>query len=174
MAETVAIIGLGSNLDDPVAQLQCATERLATIPGCRLGRCSSLYRTTPVGYDQQPDFYNAVCQLFTSLDPQQLLALLQQIEHEQGRRREGHRYGPRTLDLDLLLFGEDCLDTKDLQLPHPRMHERGFVLYPLQEIMPGLTIPGRGSVTEFLPGLTEQGVEKLDLELLPGRAGTKD
>lgn len=174
MTETVAIIGLGSNLDDPVAQLRRATEQLAAMPGSRLGRCSSVYRTAPVGYDAQPDFYNAVCQLFTSLDPHQLLARLQQVEQAQGRRREGHRYGPRTLDLDLLLFGEDCLDTPDLQLPHPRMHERGFVLYPLQEIMPGMTIPGRGSVTAFLPGVTEQGVEKLDLELVPGRAGTKD
>ena len=137
---TVAFVGLGSNLDNPVRQVESALGELDTLPQTRLLKRSSLYRTAPVGYADQPDFINAVAQLETELAAERLLEELQAIESRHGRVRTFPN-APRTLDLDLLLFGEVVLQSERLTLPHPRMHERSFVLDPLREIAPDLKIP---------------------------------
>ncbi|MBV8032187.1 MAG: 2-amino-4-hydroxy-6-hydroxymethyldihydropteridine diphosphokinase [Betaproteobacteria bacterium] len=137
---TVAFVGLGSNLDNPVRQVESALGELDTLPQTRLLKRSSLYRTAPVGYADQPDFINAVAQLETELAAERLLEELQAIESRHGRVRTFPN-APRTLDLDLLLFGEVVLRSERLTLPHPRMHERSFVLDPLREIAPDLKIP---------------------------------
>ena len=156
----LAFVALGANLADPVAQVRAALEALTRLPDSRLLRASSLYRTAPVGIHGQPDFINAVAALETSLAPQALLAALFSIEAQFGRRRD-YRHAPRTLDLDLLLYEGETLDTPDLQLPHPRMHLRAFVLAPLLEIAPDCAIPGRGSAAAWLPAVSMQPIEKL-------------
>ena len=134
---TVAYVGIGSNLDDPRAQVLGAIDELDRVPHTRVVRKSSLYRTAPLGHAAQPDFVNAVAQLETGLPAERLLAELQGIEQRHGRERS-FRNAPRTLDLDLLLFGDAKLSTPQLTVPHPRMHERAFVLEPLLEIAPQL------------------------------------
>jgi 2-amino-4-hydroxy-6-hydroxymethyldihydropteridine diphosphokinase len=134
---TIAYIGLGSNLEDPENQVRQAFAELDRLPHTRLVRKSSLYRTAPVGHEAQPDFINAVAQLETGLPAERLLAELQAIEKHHGRER-GFKNAPRTLDLDLLLFGDAKLGSPRLTVPHPRMHERAFVLQPLLEIAPQL------------------------------------
>jgi 2-amino-4-hydroxy-6-hydroxymethyldihydropteridine diphosphokinase len=134
---TVAYIGIGSNLDDPVRQVREALDELDRLPHTRVVSRSSLYRTAPVGHATQPDFINAVARLETGLPAQRLLAELQEIEARHGRRRS-FANAPRSLDLDVLLFGHLELDAPELQIPHPRMHERAFVLKPLLEISPEL------------------------------------
>jgi 2-amino-4-hydroxy-6-hydroxymethyldihydropteridine diphosphokinase len=134
---TVAYVGIGSNLNDPRAQVVQALEELDALPHTRLVKKSSLYRSAPVGYAAQPDFVNAVAQLETGLPAERLLGELQAIEQRHGRSRS-FANAPRTLDLDLLLFGAAQLNTATLQVPHPRMHERAFVLKPLLEIAPQL------------------------------------
>ncbi len=158
---TAAFVGLGSNLGDPVAQIQDAFAALAALPQTTLRACSSLFRSAPIGYADQGDFVNAVCWIDTYLSPAVLLRHLQHIEHAAGRRRAGDRYGPRPLDLDLLLFGNLALDEASLQLPHPRLHERRFVLEPLAELCPELAIPGRGEVSELLRRCSDQRVERM-------------
>ncbi len=130
---TAAFIGLGSNLNDPPRQLQRAVTALGALPDSTVARVSSVYASAPVGPTDQPDYLNAVLLLETALPPAALLRALQDIEDAQGRER-GERWGPRTLDLDLLLYGDLVLRDADLTLPHPHMHERDFVLYPLREI----------------------------------------
>jgi 2-amino-4-hydroxy-6-hydroxymethyldihydropteridine diphosphokinase len=134
---TLAFVGIGSNLDDPRAQVLRAFEELEALPHTRLVKKSSLYRSAPVGYAAQPDFVNAVAQLETGLPAERLLAELQAIELRHGRSRS-FANAPRTLDLDLLLYGAAQLKTATLQVPHPRMRERAFVLKPLLEIAPQL------------------------------------
>jgi 2-amino-4-hydroxy-6-hydroxymethyldihydropteridine diphosphokinase len=134
---TIAFVGIGSNLDDPRAHVTSALDELDRLPHTRVVRKSSLYRSAPVGYAAQPDFVNAVAQLETGLPAQRLLDELQQIEARHGRTRS-FANAPRTLDLDLLLFGNLELRTPALTVPHPRMHERAFVLQPLLEIAPHL------------------------------------
>jgi 2-amino-4-hydroxy-6-hydroxymethyldihydropteridine diphosphokinase len=134
---TVAYVGIGANLNDPRAQVLGAFQELDRLPHTRLVRKSSLYRTAPIGHTQQPDFVNAVAQLETGLPAERLLAELQEIEKRHGRERS-FRNAPRSLDLDLLLYDEKTLQTENLVLPHPRMHERAFVLQPLLEIAPQL------------------------------------
>jgi 2-amino-4-hydroxy-6-hydroxymethyldihydropteridine diphosphokinase len=134
---TLAFVGIGSNLDDPRAQVLRALEELEALPHTRLVKKSSLYRSAPVGYAAQPDFVNAVAQLETGLPAERLLAELQAIELRHGRSRS-FANAPRTLDLDLLLYGAAQLKTATLQVPHPRMRERAFVLKPLLEIAPQL------------------------------------
>jgi len=134
---TVAYVGIGSNLDDPRAQVLQAFDELDGLPHTRVVRKSSLYRSAPIGYAEQPAFVNAVAQLETGLPAERLLAELQAIEARHGRRRSFPN-APRTLDLDLLLFGNLELDSSSLKIPHPRMHERAFVLEPLLEISPEL------------------------------------
>lgn len=156
-----AFIGLGSNLDDPQAQLDRAIAILSQTPGIAVRLVSSYYRTAPWGDTAQPDFINAVVQIDTRLAAEDLMAQLTRIEAESGRVRE-RRWGPRTLDLDLLLYGEVVRDTPQLQLPHPRMHERRFVLEPLAELAPQLMITGRGRVDELLAKLADSGVQRLN------------
>lgn len=156
----LAFVALGANLADPVVQVRAALEALTRLPDSRLLRASSLYRTAPVGIHGQPDFINAVAVLETSLPPHALLSALFEIEERFGRRRD-FRHAPRTLDLDLLLYGDETLDTPELHLPHPRMHLRAFVLAPLLEIAPDCAIPGRGSAAAWLPAVRMQAIEKL-------------
>lgn len=137
---TVAYVGLGSNLADPARQVETALQELDGLPHTRLVKRSSLYRTKPVGYADQPDFINAVAQLETGLPAERLLDELQALEARHGRERSFPN-APRTLDLDLLLFGKLVLRTDRLTVPHPRMKERAFVLDPLREIAPDLELP---------------------------------
>ena len=134
---TLAYVGIGSNLDDPQAQVTRAFDELAALPSTRLTARSSLYRSAPVGYADQPDFVNAVAALETSLSAQKLLQGMRGIEQHHGRARS-FANAPRTLDLDLLLYGSEKIATAELQVPHPRMQERAFVLKPLLEIAPDL------------------------------------
>ena len=156
----LAYVALGANLDDPVAQVRAALEALTRLPQSRLLRSSSLYRTAPVGIHRQPDFINAVAAFETSLTPQSMLAALFAVEEQFGRRRDFH-HAPRTLDLDLLLFDDEVIDTLQLQLPHPRMHLRAFVLAPLLEIAPDCCIPGRGTASAWLPAVSMQPIKRL-------------
>jgi 2-amino-4-hydroxy-6-hydroxymethyldihydropteridine diphosphokinase len=134
---TVAYVGIGSNLDEPRAHVLQAFDDLDRLPHTRVMKKSSLYRSAPVGYAAQPDFVNAVAQLETGLPAERLLAQMQEVENRHGRARS-FANAPRTLDLDLLLFGDARLNTRQLIVPHPRMHERAFVLKPLLEIAPHL------------------------------------
>jgi 2-amino-4-hydroxy-6-hydroxymethyldihydropteridine diphosphokinase len=155
-----AFIAIGSNLQDPVRQVKLAFELLADLPETKLTKCSSLYRTAPVGYDNQPDFINAVAEVSTELTPQQLLHSLLTTETAQGRERP-FANAPRVLDLDLLLYDDRVINTTELTLPHPRMHERGFVLYPLVEIAPDIEIPAKGNAQTLLHGCTDNNIEKI-------------
>jgi 2-amino-4-hydroxy-6-hydroxymethyldihydropteridine diphosphokinase len=157
---TVAFIGLGANLGQPHRQLELALAELDRLPQTRLVRRSSLYRSAPMGYPHQPEFVNAVAQLETSLPPARLLTELQAIEQRHGRQRR-FANAPRTLDLDVLLFGGAILNEPGLTLPHPRMHERAFVLMPLLEIAPEATIPGRGAAIDLLSSCKNQRVERI-------------
>jgi 2-amino-4-hydroxy-6-hydroxymethyldihydropteridine diphosphokinase len=134
---TIAYVGIGSNLDDPRAHVTRALGELDQLPHTRVVRKSSLYRSAPLGYAAQPDFVNAVAQLETGLPAERLLAELQEVEARHGRKRS-FANAPRTLDLDLLLYGSLSLALPQLTIPHPRMHERAFVLEPLLEIAPHL------------------------------------
>lgn len=157
--DVCAFIGLGSNLDDPAARIHAGVAALARLPETRVDVCSSLYRTAPVGRQDQPDFINAVCRIKTGLPSAQLMQKLLEIESAQGRVRRGDAGGPRTLDLDLLLYGNEHIQTAALTLPHPRLHERAFVLYPLFEIDPVLEIPGHGLVRDLLADCAGQRAE---------------
>ena len=156
----IAFIGLGSNLEDPRSQLQRAFAELDGLPETRLVAHSSLYRSAPLGYPDQPEFVNAVAKVATALTPQALLQALLQIEHEHGRERT-FRNAPRTLDLDMLLYDDTQLHEHGLTIPHPQMHLRAFVLQPLLEIAPDCVIPGIGSVEQALQNCSDQVLEKL-------------
>ena len=156
-----AFVGIGSNLAGPEYQILNAFDGLAHLPHTRLGASSSLYRSAPVGYTGQPDFINAVALLKTTLTPLQLLHALFDLEHRFGRQRS-FRNAPRILDLDLLLYDGLICHEPGLTLPHPRMHERAFVLAPLLEIAPDCAIPGRGTAFSFLQSCAGQSVERLD------------
>jgi 2-amino-4-hydroxy-6-hydroxymethyldihydropteridine diphosphokinase len=157
-----AYIGLGANIGEPLPRLREAMEALARLPDTRLIVCSSFYRSAPIGITQQPDFVNAVCTLDTGLSAAALLQHLLEIESEHGRMRGSQPGGPRTMDLDLLLYGTERVYGESLTLPHPRMHERRFVLLPLSEIAPTLEIPGRGRVAELLRSCGGQRVERME------------
>ena len=161
---SIAHVALGANLDDPVAQVRRALDALTALPGVRLLRASSLYRTAPVGIHGQPDFINAVAALETALAPEALLDALFTIEAAFGRRRDYH-HAPRTLDLDLLLYDDRIIDTPTLSVPHPRMHLRAFVLAPLLEIAPDCRIPGRGSAAAWRPATQMQAIERLPADI---------
>lgn len=158
---TLAYVGLGANLGEPRGQLLAALEDLGRIPGTRVTARSSLYRSAPIGFADQPDFVNAVAKLDTDLRPGELFAALQEIERAHGRERS-FRDAPRTLDLDLLLYGGELIDTPALTVPHPRMHERAFVLAPLLELDPAVVIPGRGSAADLLRACAMQPLERLE------------
>ena len=155
-------LGLGSNLGDPERQVRRACRELESLPRSAFVSCSSLYRSHPLGPQDQPDFVNAVAELRTELDPESLLAELQRIEVSHGRVRGGQRWGPRPLDLDLLLFGDRVIRSALLTLPHPGLSERAFVLYPLLEIAgPDLEIPGHGPLGPLAAACDPRGLEKL-------------
>ena len=150
-SEALAYIGIGSNLRNPYRQVSSAFDALAGLPSSHLMRKSQLYRSPPVGPPEQPDYVNAAALLDTGLGPLELLDALQAIERSHGRRRDGARWGPRTLDLDLLLLGNLVLNSQRLCLPHPEMHRRAFVLVPMSDIAPpGLVVPGKGALTDLL------------------------
>lgn len=157
----IAYVALGANLGDPVATVTAAFDALTNIPDSRLDATSSLYRTAPVGLRNQPDFINAAARLETRLDAPDLLEALFAIEARFGRRRSVPN-APRTLDLDLLLHGDSVVATPRLTLPHPRLHERAFVLAPLLEIAPEIMIPGRGSGAALLAACASQRVARLE------------
>lgn len=157
---TQAYIGIGSNLEQPQAQVSRALDELARLPRTRLARRSSLYRTAPLGHASQPDFINAVAELDTELGAEELLRELQTMENRHGRQRS-FANAPRTLDLDLLLYGDASINSPRLVVPHPRMHERAFVLQPLLEIAPAAHIPGRGLASGCLAACADQKVERI-------------
>lgn len=155
----IAFVGIGANLGDARANVADALARLAAYPGCRLVASSSCWRTAPID-SSGDDYINAVAAVDTELDAHALLAALMAIEQAHGRERP-YRNAPRTLDLDLLLYGDAVIDTPRLSVPHPRMHERAFVLAPLLEIAPDADIPGRGRASGFLPRVADQAIERL-------------
>lgn len=156
----LAYVALGANLEDPVRQIETARRELAGLAGSQLRRFSSLYASKPQGYADQPDYVNAVAELETGLAPRDLLEQLLEIERRHGRERT-FRNSPRTLDLDILLYDDLRLDECGLHIPHPRMHERAFVLLPLAEIAPAAVLPGRGTVADALAGVVRDSVRRL-------------
>lgn len=160
MAAVRAYIGLGSNLDNPAEQLRRALTALVRLPQTRLAGCSRFYRSAPLGPQDQPDYVNAVAALDTELAPEALLDALQAIEAAQGRVRL-RRWGPRTLDLDLLLYGDDILATPRLTVPHPGLAERNFVLHPLAELAPDLVLPDGRRLAALLTQSDHAGLAPL-------------
>ena len=157
---SIAYVGLGANLGAPRRQLLAALQELGRIPQTRVTARSSLYRTAPIGGPDQADYVNAVARLETSLRPEELFSHLQEIERSHGRE-PSFRNAPRTLDLDLLLYGAEQIVTPSLTVPHPRMHERAFVLVPLLELDPGAVIPGRGNADDLFHSCATQPVERM-------------
>jgi 2-amino-4-hydroxy-6-hydroxymethyldihydropteridine diphosphokinase len=155
-----AFVALGSNLEDPQQQVLRALAELDGLPETRVTARSALYRTAPVGYDNQPDFINAAAEVSTTLEPLPLLRALLALETAHGRERPFPN-APRVIDLDLLLYDDLELHDPELTLPHPRLHERGFVLFPLADIAPELHVPGRGVVRDLLQALPDQGVARM-------------
>lgn len=151
---TIAYIGLGANLGERERTIAEALRRIEADDRTSLLRSTVPIETDPVGYEDQPRFLNAAASLTTTRSPRELLDLLLEIERDLGRiRGQGPRYGPRTIDLDLLLYGDERIDGDALEVPHPRLHERRFVLEPLAELDPGLIVPGRGPVSALLAEL---------------------
>jgi len=148
-----AYVGLGSNMGDRERMLWAAIHMLAFNPEVDVAAVSSIRETDPVGLEDQPRFLNAAAAVDTELGPRALLDLLLSIEHELGRIREGPRFGPRTIDLDLLLYGDEVVDAPGLTVPHPRLHERRFALEPLAELDPDLEVPEKGPVQVLLAGV---------------------
>ncbi len=156
-----AYIGVGSNLQDPRAQVERGLAALAELPESRCTACSALYGSPPLGVLPQPDYVNAVAALETHLGPHELLDCLQAVEARHGRVRDGRRWGPRILDLDLLLYDELVMDERRLILPHPGLPQRDFVLYPLYEIAPRLNIPRLGSLELLLARCRDRGLTRI-------------
>lgn len=159
---TLCYLGLGSNLGDPVRQLEEAVARLAQLPDSKLIAVSSLYASAPIGPQDQPDFINAVAALETELAPLALLDALQELERMAGRKRLRH-WGERTLDVDILLYGDACIDLPRLTVPHPEMTRRAFVLQPLAELAPGLLLPDGSAIADYLsaPDVSRQQLRRL-------------
>ncbi len=156
----IAYVALGANLGNPAATVLAAIGALANLDQSRVVHTSSLYRSAPVGITAQPEFINAVAALETTLAPEALLDALLEVEQRFGRTR-AEKNGPRTLDLDLLLYNQLELDLPRLTLPHPRLHLRAFVLLPLAEIAPNLHLPKRGTIAAWLPAVANQGISRL-------------
>ena len=161
VAGVLAFVGLGSNLDGPEQQLRLALRELGDLPDTQLIGHSPLYGSTPQGPPGQPDYVNAVAMLRTGLDPHGLLDRLQDIERRHDRIRK-ERWGPRTLDLDLLLYADRQIDSRRLQVPHPRLHRRPFVLVPLHDLAPDLELPGLGPLSDYLPGRNDGSLWSLE------------
>lgn len=155
---TKVFIALGSNLNQPLAQVEAALNAIRQIPDTQLVNCSRFYRTKPLGPQDQPDYLNAVVELETRLEPEQLLNATQAIEQNQGRVRKDERWGPRTLDLDILLFGNQTIDTERLTIPHYDMRNRAFMLYPLADIAPDLVFPDTTPLSELLARIPADGL----------------
>ncbi|MEZ8188954.1 MULTISPECIES: 2-amino-4-hydroxy-6-hydroxymethyldihydropteridine diphosphokinase [Vibrio] len=153
-----AYIAVGSNLADPVSQANLAIETLKNLPRTTFVATSQLYSSTPMGPQNQPDYINAVVAIKTELTPIELLDCTQKIEQEQGRVRKDERWGPRTLDLDIVLYGNEVIDSERLTVPHYGMKEREFVLYPLSEIAPSLQLPDGTELTELLKIVDKNGL----------------
>lgn len=151
-ARETAYIALGSNLNDPLRMVRAGFNALAQLPNTELIARSLLMRSAPVGYADQPDFVNAVAAIRTALQPRALLDALLAIERAHGREREFPN-APRTLDLDILVYGERLIDEPGLTIPHPRLHQRAFVLVPLAQLAPGLIVPGMGPIRKLLAGI---------------------
>lgn len=158
---TSVYVAIGANLKRPEEQVRAGFEELAMLPETRLAAVSSLYRSAAVGYLDQPDFVNAVAGIETALAPRALLDALLEIERRYGRVREFPN-APRTLDLDIVLYGEAQVNERGLSIPHPRLHERAFVLVPLAEIAPEALVPGRGRVRDLLQGVDAASLEKIE------------
>ena len=158
---TQSWIGLGANQGDPPATLAAALDQLDRTRGVRVSCVSPAWLTPAWGVTDQPDFLNAVAGLDTALDAHELLALLLEVERRLGRRRDGRRWGPRVIDLDLLVHGETVVDEDDLVLPHPHLAGRAFVLVPLTAVAPDLMVPGMGRVDELLAALDDREVRAL-------------
>lgn len=165
VTEVVAYIGVGSNLQDPRTQVSRALEALGELPHTRCRARSSLYTSPPMGPPDQPAYVNAVACLVTALPSTELLSALLAVERAQGRVREGVRWGPRILDLDILTYGEERIATPELRVPHPGIPERAFVLYPLAEIAPpDLEIPGMGPLSALLARCPRGALNRLEGE----------
>jgi len=160
MTDVVAWVGLGSNLDDPVTQVNAALAALGQLPQSRVLACSGLYRSAPMGPQDQPDYINAVAGLETALSAEALLEALQDIEQAHARVR-GEHWGPRTLDLDILLYGDEVIETPHLTVPHPGIAERNFVLAPLAELAPQLSVPGLGKVQVLRDAVSNKGLKRV-------------
>lgn len=158
---TPAYIALGANLDDPRAQIERAFHELSLLPDSRLAARSKVYRTAPLGPQGQPDFINAVAGLLTQLAPRALLAALQRIQMEMGRVAPPVRWGPRRIDLDLIVFGDVRIDEPDFKLPHPGAATRNFVLYPLCDIAPTLLISGHGRASALAARVGSSGLTSM-------------
>ena len=158
---TLAYIGLGANVGKPRSQLQAALDELDGLPQTRITASSSLYRSAPLEFLEQPEFVNAVARIDTGLAPEALLDQLQDIENRHGRVRP-FPGAPRTLDLDLLLYGDTTIQSPRLTVPHPRMHERAFVLRPLLELDAEISVPGKGLARTLLPSCSSQKIERID------------
>ncbi|MEJ0087648.1 MAG: 2-amino-4-hydroxy-6-hydroxymethyldihydropteridine diphosphokinase [Pseudomonadota bacterium] len=156
-----AYVGVGSNLDGPEAQVRRALQALGKLPGTRLVVSSPLYRTPPFGAVVQPAFVNAVAGLLTQTSPDDLLTALRSLERELGREPPRERWGPRLIDLDLLVVGRETRSTPALTLPHPGIAERDFVLYPLADIAPDLEVPGAGRVADLRARVADRGITRL-------------
>jgi 2-amino-4-hydroxy-6-hydroxymethyldihydropteridine diphosphokinase len=156
---TIAYIGIGANLGDARANVADAVARLRRLPGCELLAVSAMYRTAPID-SSGDDYINAVARIATTLDAEALLAALHEIELAHGRERP-YRNAPRTLDLDVLLYGDEQIASPTLTVPHPRMTERAFVLVPLLELAPEISVPGKGPAQAYAAGVAGQGVSKL-------------
>ena len=160
-------VALGSNLGQSDLQLEQALQQILQQPKLTLLACSSLYASSPMGPSDQPDFVNAVCELQTPLPPENLLDLLQGIENSCGRQRNGERWGPRTLDLDILLYAQQQIQSPRLTVPHPGILERSFVLLPLLEIAPMICVPGHGAACHYLSSIEMYGIRRLREIKLP-------
>lgn len=158
----LAYIGLGGNLGDPVERIRSARRAVGAIPGVRETAFSSVYRSAPMGPKDQPEYANAVIAVETTLAPLDLLWALQAVETAFGRVRIGERWGPRTLDLDILLYGREILNTEHLIVPHPGLADREFVLYPLREIAPELEIPGKGRLDDLARRCPRRGLSVVE------------
>jgi 2-amino-4-hydroxy-6-hydroxymethyldihydropteridine diphosphokinase len=161
LSAALAYVALGSNLEDPVEQLRAGLAALAALPRTRVVRVSSFYASAPVGYLDQPDFVNAVAAIETELAPRELLDALLDIERDRGRVRDFPN-APRTLDLDLVLYGESRVAEHGLTVPHPRAHERAFVIVPLAEIAPSADIPGRGRAADLVAHVDAASVRRIE------------
>ncbi len=161
MTKVTVYIGLGSNLATPAAQINSARQAINATEGVQEQAFSSLYRSPPMGPQDQPDYVNAVIAISTDMEAISLLRCLQKIELEQGRVRKDERWGARTLDLDILLYGEQLIDIPDLTVPHYGLTERAFVLYPLQEIAPLLNVPAKGDIADLIKQCPLGGLVRL-------------